>query len=373
MDDLELLEAPARADRDAGERRLRQLDRHLRLVAQPLLETAEQRAAACEDDPTIHDVRRELGRRLVERRLDRVEDLPDGLVESAPHFLGCDHDRLGQACEHVAASDLRLHLLAELPGGADLELQLLRGLLADEEFVLLLDVAHDRLVHLVTADADRLGDDDAAEGDDRDFGSTPADVHDHVPGGLGDGQAGPYSSRHRLLDQIGLASARGKGRLLDGAFLDSGHARGDAHDDARMREPVVVHLLDEVAEHLLGDVEVGDDPVLQRPDGGDRSGRASEHALGLDPDGVDLTRALVDRDDARLGEDDASAADVDERVGSPEIDCHLPPPEPAQCAPKTHERASLVDCSSYPKPYVPAKRPASRRIRSAPGRPTTFR
>ena len=140
-----------------------------------------------------------------------------------------------------------------------------------------------------------------------------------------------------------------------------------------MREAVVVHLLDEVAEHLLGDVEVGDDAVLQRPDGGDRARRAAEHALGLDPDGVDFARALVDRDDARLREDDSSAADVDERVGSPEIDCHLPPPETAQCAPKAHERASLVDYSSYPKPYVPAKRSASRRIRRAPGRPTTFR
>jgi hypothetical protein len=27
----------------------------------------------------------------------------------------------------------------------------------------------------------------------------------------------------------------------------------------------------------------------------------------------------------------------------------------------------------YPKPYTPAKRSASRRTRSAPGRPTTFR
>jgi hypothetical protein len=65
-------------------------------------------------------------------------------------------------------------------------------------------------------------------------------------------------------------------------------------------EAVVVHLLDEVAEHLLRDVEVGDDAVLQRTDGGDRAGCSAEHALRFDPDGVHLARALVDRDHGGL-------------------------------------------------------------------------
>ena len=64
-------------------------------------------------------------------------------------------------------------------------------------------------------------------------------------------------------------SFAGAGRergFLDGALLDSGDARGDADDDAGVREAVLVDLLDEVAEHLLGDVEVGDDAVLERAD-----------------------------------------------------------------------------------------------------------
>src|SRR2546430_12778751 len=40
---LELLEAPARADGDAGERALGQVDGHLRLVAQALVETGQER------------------------------------------------------------------------------------------------------------------------------------------------------------------------------------------------------------------------------------------------------------------------------------------------------------------------------------------
>ena len=109
-----------------------------------------------------------------------------------------------------------------------------------------------------------------------------------------------------------------------------------------MRETVLVHLLDEVAEHLLGDVEVGDDAVLQRADGGDRAGRAAEHALGLDADGVDLARALVDRDDRRLGEDDAAAADVDERIGGAQVHGHVATAEAIEVTHKTHALPSRV-------------------------------
>src|SRR5215469_5031795 len=64
VDGLELLKAPARADSDARERALREVDGHLGLVTQALVEPREERAAPGEDDPAVHDVRRELRRRL---------------------------------------------------------------------------------------------------------------------------------------------------------------------------------------------------------------------------------------------------------------------------------------------------------------------
>src|SRR3954451_17566638 len=97
------------------------------------------------------------------------------------------------------------------------------------------------------------------------------------------------------------AGAGGQAGLLDGPLLHPGHARGHADHDARVRPAVLVHLLDEVAQHLLGDVEVGDHAVLERADRGDRPRRAAEHPLGLDADGVDLAGARVDRDHRRLG------------------------------------------------------------------------
>ena len=96
-----------------------------------------------------------------------------------------------------------------------------------------------------------------------------------------------------------------------------------------MSEAVVMHLLNEVAQHLLGHVEIGDDAILERADRGDRPRRPPKHALGLDPHGVDFAGALVDGNDRWFREDDAATANVDERVRRPEIDCHLASAEAA--------------------------------------------
>jgi hypothetical protein len=77
---------------------------------------------------------------------------------------------------------------------------------------------------------------------------------------------------------------------------------------------------EEVAEHLLGDIEVGDDAILHRPDGDDALRRATEHALGLEPDALDLLRLPIDRDDGGLVEHDPFVLDVDQGVGGAEVD-----------------------------------------------------
>src|SRR4051812_9804017 len=162
VDRVELLQRPAGADGDAGERALGQVHRHLRLGADPVGQALKQRSPAGEHDAAIHDVGGELGRRLVERLLDGVDDLRERRLEGTAHLGAREHHRLRQAADQVASPDLRLDLLGQLVGRADLELDLLRGLGADHQLVLALDVLDDRLVQLVAADADRLGDDDAA-------------------------------------------------------------------------------------------------------------------------------------------------------------------------------------------------------------------
>jgi hypothetical protein len=103
-----------------------------------------------------------------------------------------------------------------------------------------------------------------------------------------------------------------------------------------MGEAVRVDRLDEVSEHLFGHLEVGDHPVLQRPDRGDVAGRAADHPLRLDPDRVDLAGFGVDRDHRGLGEDDAAPTHVDERVRGAEVDRHVAPAEAEDAAQPTH-------------------------------------
>ena len=117
-----------------------------------------------------------------------------------------------------------------------------------------------------------------------------------------------------------LARARVFGRVLHRPLLDAGDARRNADDHARLAPPAGVHLLDEVAQHLLAHFEVGDDTVLQRSDGLDPARRATHHALGLETDGDGAPVGDVDGDDRRLVQHHTLPSGVDECVGGAQVD-----------------------------------------------------
>ena len=95
-------------------------------------------------------------------------------------------------------------------------------------------------------------------------------------------------------------------------------------------------------------------------------GRAAEHALRLDADGVHLARALVDRDDRRLGEHDAAPAHVDERVGGAEVDGHVAAAEAGEVLEEAHRGAPSL--ASAIRSRCRAKRPARRRTSERAGK-----
>ena len=127
--------------------------------------------------------------------------------------------------------------------------------------------------------------------------------------------------------------------------------RRDADDDARAGERAAAaqHLAHEVAQHLGGDVVVGDHAVLQRPDGLDVAGRAADHPLGLGPDGDDGVGGGVDGDDRRLVEHDAAAAGVDEGVRGAEVDREVAAEQVAAAlGDQRQARASGVNVTAEP-------------------------
>src|SRR5690606_33110648 len=139
--------------------------------------------------------------------------------------------------------------------------------LADNHVVDLAGVGNDLLVHLVTCGANRVTLADVPQGDDRDFCRTTGDVDDHAARGVHDRQPGTDRGSHRLLDQVGLAGAGVEGGVVDGALLNLGDTAGDADDDAGPRDAEAIAFVDrtdEVVEHALRDVKVGNDAVFER-------------------------------------------------------------------------------------------------------------
>src|SRR5439155_12140679 len=108
------------------------------------------------------------------------------------------------------------------------------------------------------------------------------------------------------------------------SLFDAGDPRRNAHHHPRLgQEPAMVHLLDEVPQHLLGDVEVGDDAVLERPYRLDVGGGAPDHPLRLGPHRKDRLIGGIDGYNAWFIEDDATSAHVDQRVGCPQVHSHV--------------------------------------------------
>src|SRR5207249_509328 len=75
-----------------------------------------------------------------------------------------------------------------------------------------------------------------------------------------------------------------------------------------------------VPEHVRGDLEVGDDSVPKRTDRANCGGCTPDHPASLLADRVHGIGGLVDRNHGWLEDDDALAANEDERVRRTEVD-----------------------------------------------------
>ena len=103
-----------------------------------------------------------------------------------------------------------------------------------------------------------------------------------------------------------------------------------------------MRLLDEMLDHPLGDLEVGDHAVAQRADGLDVGGGLAHHQLGVGADRGDLggAAAIVHRHHRRLVEHDPLTAHVNHRVGGAEVDRDIARAEAEQTS-KAHGRYFL--------------------------------
>ena len=122
------------------------------------------------------------------------------------------------------------------------------------------------------------------------------------------GQTRADGRDHRLLHQMHFAGLGAIRRVHDRALFHLRNLARHADDDSRMHQHLaVVRLLDEVVQHLFGDLEVGDHAILHRLDGNDVAGRAAKHLLGFLADRFHFVCVLVDCDNRGLVDNDAFA------------------------------------------------------------------
>src|SRR5205085_12080214 len=120
--------------------------------------------------------------------------------------------------------------------------------------------------------------DDPAERQHRDRGGAAADIDDHRGGRLGDRQPGTDRRGYRLLDQKNAPGTGAFRGLLDGAPLDPGGPRWHANDQVWAgKARTFAYFPEEVFDHLLRNLEIGDNAVAQGPDRLHRLWRAPQH------------------------------------------------------------------------------------------------
>ncbi len=113
-----------------------------------------------------------------------------------------------------------------------------------------------------------------------------------------------------------------------------------------------MHLLDEVLEHGLGIGEIGDHPVLHRPDGGDVARGPAQHLLGFHAHRCHRAVAaegavLAHRHHRGFVQDDALAAHVDQGVGRAQVDGQVVGEHAAQLL-EEHRCGSSCDAGAKP-------------------------
>ena len=123
-----------------GQEPLEQFERLRRpCAARPRVDTAQPQlarvVAAREQDAVPRDVAREPGRGLLERVLDRPEDLPDGRHDRGPDLFTVQIDRGRQPAHQMPSPNVERLLRVERDRRADRDLDLLGRPGADREVV----------------------------------------------------------------------------------------------------------------------------------------------------------------------------------------------------------------------------------------------
>jgi hypothetical protein len=205
-------------------------------------------------------------------------------------------------------------------GGADLDLDRLRGRLADQQVVVLPHELHDRLVQLVAAGADR-GVDTMPESAMTAISVVPPPMSiTMLPVGVSTGSPTPIAAAiGSATIRTCLAPASPPSRV-PARRSTSVMPEGTQTMTRGLTWKTCLSMIDlrKMPQHLLGDVEIGDHALLQRPHRQDAVGVRPSIRLAR-ADAFGLAGGLLDATTDGSFETMPFALDIDQGVGRAEI------------------------------------------------------
>ena len=186
---------------------IRHDETHADTARQLLVQPVEQRAATGEVNAALVNVGGDVGWQILQRALDEFGQRLDRLGKRFGDVLRPQNCALRSPMPRVAAAnvDLGIHRARLRDGAARFDLDALGIAFADQQLMGLADIAHDRLVHGVTGDAQRAGLHHVTERQHRNITRAAADIDDHGATLAIDGKASAERCRDGFLDQIDLA------------------------------------------------------------------------------------------------------------------------------------------------------------------------
>ena len=281
---IEVFKRDASALGDAEERAVGDFRLYARAATDELGEVAQLRGAAGEDDALVNDVRRKFRRRILEHVFYRFYHLAK-LPRRRRHKLIAFHrNRTRQTALRITAFDFHHQLLFKRQGRADGYFDVFRGLVANAKIEMLFGVIGDGVVEPITRAFHGVGRDDAAKRDDRDINRATADVNDHVPARLVNGDARADGREDRLFHHIRVARAGFQRGFHHGAPFGRGDARRHRNHHFRLKNiKSPKRLFQEIPKHRFRHAVVRYHAVFHRAVRADMLRRPPDHLFRFLP------------------------------------------------------------------------------------------
>ena len=231
-------------------------------------------------------------------------------------FFALDGHRAGHAGNKVVTLHFHRQFFIERACRTNLNLDLFGSAFAHLQVVHRTEVAHNRIVHLVTAHAHGSVADRTVQSDNSDVRSSATDIHNHVTDGIFDRNAHTNGRGHRFMNEVYFLRTRLTSRINHGALFHFGNAARHADHHARFHHPqrVLLHTLDECLEERFHQFKIGNHAIAHGAHGAGFTRSTSQHLLRLETDGTDTVVLAIHRNHRGLVNHYTLAGDVDQRI-----------------------------------------------------------